>query len=168
MEKIIYGFYKSLWGEIIIGKSDQGVCWLGFMVDGYKGNGYDRMVKHLPDADFLQDDDLIKPIGDNVVTACSGSGVIDFNLDLRGTEFQKSVWSSLLTVPRGQVKTYGDIANDLGNPKSARAVGSAVGENPVSIIVPCHRIVQKSGGIGNFGWGVDLKRQILKSEGVSI
>lgn len=168
MEKITYGFYNSILGEIIIAQSEEGLCWLGFMVEGYKGNGYDRMVSHLPDTDLFHSNDHIEPIGDRLMDVWGKGGVKDIDLDLRGSEFQKSVWQSLLNIPKGTIKTYGDIANEIGKPKAARAVGSAVGANPVSLIVPCHRIVQQSGGIGNFGWGVDLKRQILVAEGVDV
>ena len=87
-------------------------------------------------------------------------------LDLRGTEFQKSVWRTLLDIPKGQVWTYGQLAQAVGRPMAARAVGTAVGENPVSLIVPCHRVVQSSGKIGNYGWGEALKRNLLLEEEV--
>ena len=168
MEKITYGFYKSPIGEMVLAQSETGLCWLGFMVEGYKGNGYDRMVGHFPKSGFVQDDDALQSVGDQLMSAWEQGSVADIALDLRGTDFQKSVWQVLLNIKKGQVKTYGDVANDTGKPKAARAVGSAVGSNPVSLIVPCHRIVQQSGDIGNFGWGVDLKRRILLAEGFNI
>lgn len=90
----------------------------------------------------------------------------DIPLDLRGTDFQISVWQALLKIPKGQVVSYGDVANDIGSPNASRAVGTAVGENPVSLVVPCHRVVQASGKLGNYGWGVGLKEKILKAEGL--
>ncbi|MGB0719441.1 MAG: methylated-DNA--[protein]-cysteine S-methyltransferase, partial [Bdellovibrionales bacterium] len=68
-------------------------------------------------------------------------------------------------IPKGRVCSYGDVANDIGRPKAARAVGSAVGENPVSLLVPCHRVVRGDGGLGNYGWGLDIKRDLLVQEG---
>ncbi|PCI57005.1 MAG: hypothetical protein COB36_01675 [Alphaproteobacteria bacterium] len=168
MEKITYGFYKSPIGEMVLAQSEKGLCWLGFMVEGYKGNGYDRMVGHFPKADFVQNDDAIQSVGDRLMNAWEQGSIAGIDLDLRGTEFQKSVWQVLLEIKKGQVKTYGDVANDIGKPMAARAVGSAVGSNPVSLIVPCHRVVQQSGDIGNFGWGVDLKRRLLLEEGFRI
>lgn len=168
MEKITYGFYKSPIGEMVLAQSEKGLCWLGFMVEGYKGNGYDRMVGHFPKVDFVLNDDVIQSVGDRLMVAWEKGRGADIALDLRGTAFQKSVWQVLLNIQKGQVKTYGDVANDIGKPKAARAVGSAVGSNPVSLIVPCHRIIQQSGDIGNFGWGVDLKRRILREEGFNI
>jgi AraC family transcriptional regulator, regulatory protein of adaptative response / methylated-DNA-[protein]-cysteine methyltransferase len=163
-DQIIYGFYPSPMGEMILGKTDAGLCWLGFMVDGYKGNGLTRMKAHFKNAAFKQDDAAIKILGDDVLDAWRQGRESEFPLDLRGTPFQKSVWRALLAIRKGQVCSYGDVANDIGNPKASRAVGSAVGENPVSLIVPCHRVVQKSGALGNYGWGVDLKRTILAME----
>ncbi len=165
MEKITYGFYKSQFGEMIIARSEQGVCWLGFMVDGYKGNGYERMVEHFDGSDFAKAD--VNDVGDEIIAAWEQGGLAGINLDLRGSEFQKAVWLALIEIPKGETKSYGDIAELIGKPKAMRAVGSAVGANPVSLIVPCHRVVQKSGAIGNYGWGVDLKRNILSAEGLS-
>ncbi len=168
MPQITYGFYPSTFGEMVIAQSERGLCWLGFMVDGYKGNGFDRMKKHFSTADFTQDDAAIKGLGDQIMDAWAKGEEASVKIDLKGTEFQRSVWAALLDIPRGAVKSYGDVANDIGQPKAARAVGSAVGENPVSLIVPCHRVLQKSGAIGNYGWGVDIKRQILHAEGQTI
>ncbi|PCK00412.1 MAG: cysteine methyltransferase [Zetaproteobacteria bacterium] len=168
MEKITYGFYQSPIGEMVLAQSEKGLCWLGFMVGGYKGNGYDRLVEHLRNVELVQDDGVLEGLGDRLVESWKQGNVSDILLDLRGTEFQKSVWMALLNIPRGRVKSYADVANDIGKPLASRAVGSAVGSNPVSLIVPCHRVVKKSGSIGNFGWGVDLKRRILSEEGVEI
>ncbi len=168
MEKITYGFYGSPLGKMVLAQSGHGLCWLGFMVEGYKGNGYDRMIKHFPGAEFVRSDAAMKRIGDTILRAWREGEEPRISLDLRGTSFQKSVWQSLLRIRKGDVKTYADIANDIGRPKASRAVGSAVGTNPVSLVVPCHRVVQKSGNIGNFGWGVDLKRDILNAEDAPI
>ncbi len=165
MEKITYGFYNSEFGEMILAETDKGVCWLGFMVEGYKGDGYARMLKHFPDASFVKGN--IDKLGDKIIKAWEQGKEKNIKLDLRGTEFQKLIWLELLNIKHGDVKSYGDIAVIISKPNAARAVGSAVGKNPVSLIVPCHRIIQKSGAIGNYGWGIEIKRQILNAEGVS-
>ncbi len=166
MNKITYGFYNSLLGDMVLGKTNLGLCWLGFMAEACKGNGYERMKQHFPSADFTHDDVAVKDLGDKIMYAWAGDKPHNIQLDLHGTKFQKSVWNALLDIGKGQVKTYGDIAHVIGKAKAARAVGSAVGSNPVSLIVPCHRVIKGSGAIGNYGWGIDLKRKILLEEGV--
>jgi methylated-DNA-[protein]-cysteine S-methyltransferase len=85
-------------------------------------------------------------------------------LDLRGSPFQRQVWRELLGIPYGEVRTYGEIARDLGRPGAARAVGAANGRNPVAILVPCHRVVQGGGRLGGYGGGVEVKRWLLAHE----
>ncbi|MCB9983341.1 MAG: methylated-DNA--[protein]-cysteine S-methyltransferase [Rhodospirillales bacterium] len=164
MEKVIYGFYPSMLGEMVLGKTDKGLCWLGFMVAGYKGDGLERLRAHFKGAEFVHDDEAVGALGDAVMQAWEQGREDEIALDLHGSAFQRAVWAALLKIRKGQKLSYGDVANDIGRPLAARAVGSAVGENPVSLIVPCHRVVQKSGALGNYGWGVALKRQILDLE----
>lgn len=90
----------------------------------------------------------------------------DLPLDLRGTAFQLAVWEKLLGVPYGETISYGELALEIGKPTAARAVGAAVGANPIPIIVPCHRVIGKTGGLVGFGGGLDLKRRLLALEGV--
>jgi O-6-methylguanine DNA methyltransferase len=167
-ETIIYGIHNTEIGRVILGKSAKGLCWLGFMVDGYKGNGLERLLKFYPEAKFIQDDAATATLMDAIIEAWEYDRMDTIPLDLRGTDFQKKVWEALIDIPKGQVRTYGDIAQAIGRPMAARAVGTAVGENPVSLIVPCHRVVQSSGGIGNYGWGVDIKRNLLLEEEVNL
>jgi AraC family transcriptional regulator, regulatory protein of adaptative response / methylated-DNA-[protein]-cysteine methyltransferase len=161
---ITYGFYKSPFGEMVLGRTDLGLCWLGFMVNGYKGNGLERMFTHFDGAVFLHDDTGVQGLGDSIMQAWEQGREEDIALDLHGTDFQKSVWKALLKIRKGKRCAYDDVANGIGMPRAARAVGGAVGSNPVSLIVPCHRVVQKSGAIGNYGWGVELKEKILARE----
>jgi methylated-DNA-[protein]-cysteine S-methyltransferase len=87
-------------------------------------------------------------------------------LDMRGTSFQKQVWEALLAIPFGETRSYGQIANQLGNPKATRAVGAANGQNPIPIIVPCHRVIGANGKLTGFGGGLEIKDQLLALEGV--
>jgi len=167
-ETIVYGLHDTPIGRVVLGKSDHGLCWLGFMVEGYKGNGLDRMRGFYPEAEFVHDDRATSGLMSQVLEAWQYDRLHTIPLDLRGTDFQKSVWRALLEIPKGQVCTYGDIAKAVRRPLAARAVGTAIGENPVSLIVPCHRVVQGSGKIGNYGWGPELKRDLLLEEDVSI
>ena len=167
-ETIIYGIHNTVIGKVVIASSQKGLCWLGFMVDGYKGNGLERLLKFFPTAKFIQDDTGTTALMERILDAWMHDRMDTIALDLRGTDFQKAVWNALIAIPKGQVCTYSDIAREIGRPLASRAVGTAVGENPVSVIVPCHRVVQQSGKIGNYGWGVDIKRNLLLEEEVNI
>ncbi len=169
MEKITYGLHDTPLGQVVVAQSCKGLCWLGFMVSkeegAYKGDGFERMCDYFPNSDIVRDDSATASLMHEIMQAWDQDTLNDVELDLRGTDFQCAVWKALLDIPRGQVISYGDVANDIGKPKASRAVGSAVGENPVSLIVPCHRVVQASGALGNYGWGVPLKKKILEAEG---
>jgi len=168
MKEITYGFYEGPFGQMVVGLSDIGICWVGFMTTkeqgAYKGDAFTRMKEHFPQASFNQNDDAIEHIAPIILKAWEQDHLYDLELDLQGTDFQVSVWNALLNIPKGDVKSYGDIANEIGKPKASRAVGTAIGNNPISLIVPCHRVIQKSGTMGNYGWGLPLKERILKSE----
>lgn len=170
IEIITYGLHDTPLGQVVIAQSSMGLCWLGFMVSkengAYKGDGFTRMQEYFPSSNLVRDDDATRSLIADIMDAWDKDTLRDIALDLRGTDFQCSVWKALLNIPRGQVISYGDVANDIGKPKASRAVGSAVGENPVSLIVPCHRVVKASGALGNYGWGIDLKKKILDAEGV--
>ena len=83
----------------------------------------------------------------------------------QGTPFQQKVWNELLKIPKGQVRTYQDIAHAIGNPKAVRAVANAIGANTLPIIVPCHRVIRKNGTLGGYRWGIEKKKKLLKKEG---
>jgi methylated-DNA-[protein]-cysteine S-methyltransferase len=90
----------------------------------------------------------------------------DEPFDLQGTDFQKRVWKEIYKIPYGRLTAYGLIAKDIGKPNASRAVGNAVGQNPLTLVIPCHRVVWNNGGIGGFGGGLEMKRYLLKLEGV--
>lgn len=161
---ITFGLHDTFLGRIIIGRTERGLCWLGFMVDGYKGDGVSRMEKHFPAATFIRDEVATKPMMDQIIKAWQTDSLRSIPLDLHGTEFQVSVWQALLDIPTGQVCSYSAIAKQIGKPNAQRAVGSAVGENPVSLVVPCHRVIKSDGSTGNYGWGTDLKKELLEQE----
>eukprot|EP01134_Creolimax_fragrantissima_P002625 CFRG2625T1 len=190
---IVYGIHSCGLGRVVIGQTSKGLCWLGFMVnekDGaYKGDGLTRMKSYFPDSVFVEDSECkcllsefthtpgtenitetksYSPTGQTLrkaLTAWENDDLKSIGLDLHGTQFQNSVWRALLDIPKGKTRSYGDIAVEVGRPKAYRAVGTAVGDNPISLIVPCHRVIQKSGKLGNYGWGLHLKRQLLDIEG---
>jgi len=120
---------------------------------------YQDMASRWPDATFVQDKDKLQTWVD---AAFGGAG--ERKLHLIGAPFQIKVWEALLHVPTGHVTTYSDIARAVGSPKAVRAVGTAVGKNPVSWLIPCHRALRKSGELGGYHWGTPIKRAMLAYE----
>lgn len=127
--------------------------------------GVDDLARRFPDAEVIATDDpggvvsTLRAYFDGNVRA-----IDDVRVDVAGTPFQEAVWKALRDVPAGETTTYGEIARRIGAPKAVRAVGTAVGKNPVGVVVPCHRIVPSSGGIGSYGGGVDRKAWFLDHE----
>lgn len=162
---IIYGFAPSPLGELMLGKTPKGLCWLGFLVDGRRDEGIRRIREYWPLADLRHDDEAFVDeiaVISGVWSGEGGQGAL--RLDIYGTNFQIQVWKALLEIPYGGLKTYQDIAREVGKPKAARAVGNAVGANPISLLIPCHRVIRATGIIDNYGWGSPRKKVILAVE----
>lgn len=120
-----------------------------------------------PGVELVRDDDALADLLAAGRSRTAGDpSAPPVTVDLVGTPFQRAVWDALLAVPFGEVRTYGEIAASIGAPRASRAVGSACGANPVALIVPCHRVVPASGGIGNYALGIERKRILLAREGV--
>jgi AraC family transcriptional regulator, regulatory protein of adaptative response / methylated-DNA-[protein]-cysteine methyltransferase len=122
-----------------------------------------RLQKNWPAASFLHDDAAIRPITKQLLTG-TASDAITLPVYMRGTAFQLQVWRTLLQIPRGKVVSYGAIAKALHKPRAHRAVGTAVGSNPISLFIACHRVIQASGGLGGYAWGLERKIAILAWE----
>ena len=165
---IRYGFQPSPLGELMIARTDKGVCWLGFQVDESRARSCERMRAHWPLADFTHGDSAVADAARTISKVWSGTqteGCERLGLDLYGTNFQIQVWQALLKIPFGETLTYKDIAGQVGRPGSSRAVGNAVGANPVSLLIPCHRVIRATGIIDNYGWGSPRKKLLLAMEG---
>lgn len=162
---IHYGVAPGPFGAALIGATDKGVCWLSFPSDGGLERSVREMKEDWPAADFVEDTGFITPIAAKAFAFASG-GTLDkpLGLHVQGTNFQLKVWEALLKIPLGRCVTYGDIARDLGNPKGSRAVGTAVGANMISLLIPCHRVILSSGAVHNYRWGVGRKKAILAME----
>ncbi|GLZ80338.1 methylated-DNA--protein-cysteine methyltransferase [Actinorhabdospora filicis] len=128
---------------------------------------YMEEQRHRPDQSVFghYEDEGFEDVKEQLAQYFAGERVsFDLDLGLRGTEFQVRVWHELLTIPSGATRTYGELAADLGNPKASRAVGLANGKNPISIIVPCHRVVGSTGDLTGYGGGLARKRWLLDFE----
>jgi AraC family transcriptional regulator of adaptative response/methylated-DNA-[protein]-cysteine methyltransferase len=159
---ITYGFADTFMGELMVAKTDKGICWLGFQVDESRDRSTQRMFNYWPNAKFIEGNvgGEIKAIdhiwrGENK----------HLKLHLYGTSMQIQVWQALLKIPFGAVTDYKAIAHYIGKPKAARVVGNAVGMNPISLLIPCHRVIQSTGIVNNYGWGSPRKKIILGLEG---
>lgn len=160
---ISWGWFETPFGRAVVMGTDRGICGLGFSAELGEEAAMQDLVQRWPDAGFVEDADLLRPW----VLAAFGaqdSGLDKAPLFLIGAPFQLKVWEALLRIPSGQVTTYSEIAQHVGNPKAVRAVGTAVGRNPVSWLIPCHRALRKSGAMGGYHWGLPVKRAMLAFE----
>ncbi len=155
---ISYGWFDSPFGEVLAMGTDRGLCGLAFAEEFGRDVAMDDMTGRWPKADFIENPQAIAPW----VSAAFGQQ--ETPLHLIGAPFQIKVWEALLAIPSGHVTTYSEIAQHIGNPKAVRAVGTAVGKNPVSWLIPCHRALRKSGGLGGYHWGLPVKRAMLAYE----
>jgi len=156
---IRYGWFASPFGEALAMGTDKGLCGLAFAEECGHQAAWDDMAQRWPEARFLEDPDAISPW---VEAAFATRG--EARLHMIGAPFQIKVWEALLQVPTGHVTTYSDIARAIGSPRAVRAVGTAVGRNPVGFLIPCHRALRKSGGLGGYHWGLPVKRTMLAWE----
>ena len=163
---IRYGFFPSPLGELMIAVTDRGVCWLGFRVDESRERSLARLHKQFPSAGFVADQAATAPAMEQIMKIWNGNGDAKkkLKLDLVGTNFQIQVWRAMLKIPMGVTISYMTLADSLGKPTASRAVGGAVGANPVSLLIPCHRVIQQSGIIENYGWGSPRKKALLGVE----
>jgi methylated-DNA-[protein]-cysteine S-methyltransferase len=162
MERVYYAGLRVPDGLLWIAASEQGLLQT---LESKKGL-FD-MVRRKLSADFILDYGRFKRVQDWLAGFYSGKfEKYEGSFDLRGTEFQKKVWKAVHEIPYGRLSSYGLIARKIGTPRAARAVGNAVGANPLGPLIPCHRVVWSNGGIGGFGGGLEKKRRLLHLEGI--
>jgi AraC family transcriptional regulator of adaptative response/methylated-DNA-[protein]-cysteine methyltransferase len=147
---INYSFAESPFGNIIVASTAKGVCHLAFADD--EQFALQQLQAQFPKAKFKQVVDTIQQNALFIFTQ-DWKNLSQIKLHLKGTPFQLKVWEALLKIPMGDVSTYSLIANHINNPKASRAVGSAVGDNPVAFLIPCHRVIRSTGAFGQYHWG---------------
>jgi len=155
---INYSFAESPFGNLIVASTSKGVCYMAF--DDDEANALNDLKQKFPNATFQRKLDLIQQNA-LFIFQNDWSKLPEIKLHLKGTEFQLKVWETLLKVPMGKLSTYGNIAEKIGNAKASRAVGTAIGSNPVAFLIPCHRVIQSSGNIGGYMWGNTRKTAII-------
>ncbi len=163
--RIRYRIVDSPLGRLLVARTEHGVCHLSL------GDGDEEQVEALrgeyPAAEITREegepDRWTREVLDYLAGRVTRLG--DIPLDVAGTDFQRRVWRELQAIPRGSTRSYEDVARSMGRPTAARAVSGACAANPVSLIIPCHRVVRKGGGLGGYRWGVERKRRLLEAEG---
>ncbi|MBY6199873.1 bifunctional helix-turn-helix domain-containing protein/methylated-DNA--[protein]-cysteine S-methyltransferase [Maritalea mobilis] len=160
---IRWGLFDSPFGPAIVMGTERGICGIGFTAETGEAAALADLMSRWPEATYLKDPAVLAPWAEAAFGATGG----DVKLALIGAPFQIKVWEALLSVPSGHVTTYSEIARAIGRPKAVRAVGTAVGRNPISWLIPCHRALRKSGGLGGYHWGLPVKRAMLAWETAS-
>ncbi|PTT78232.1 MULTISPECIES: bifunctional helix-turn-helix domain-containing protein/methylated-DNA--[protein]-cysteine S-methyltransferase [unclassified Chryseobacterium] len=155
---INYSFSESPFGKVIAASTEKGICYMAFETDQHKALG-DLQAK-FPNASFFERKDDFQSNALSIFSK-DWTELNTIKLHLKGTDFQLKVWESLLTIPMGKLSTYGNLADKIGNPNASRAVGTAIGSNPVAFLIPCHRVIQSTGKIGGYMWGSERKQLII-------
>lgn len=150
-----YGFHQGIFGKFLLAASPRGICGLSF-VDGDEETALNAMRDRWPRADFIQDQDATRPLA-----KAAFSGDKPLSLHIAGTNFQVKVWEALMTVPPGNLVAYNDLAHAIGREKCPRAIGNALGANPIAYLIPCHRVIRASGAFNDYRWGTERKLAIL-------
>jgi O-6-methylguanine DNA methyltransferase len=152
-------------GEILVAGTERGVCGLIVAAHAEMPSALDALRQYCPHAPLVPDAERLSNATKQLREYLAGERqMFDVPLDLNGTPFQQRVWEALLAIPYGETVTYRDLAHLLGRPGGAQAVGGAVARNPVSIIVPCHRVLGSDGSLTGYAWGLHVKRWLLEHE----
>lgn len=161
--EIRYGTHISPFGEVLVAITGRGICKLVFITNGNKSEPLNQLQAEWPNAELIEDRISTSEVIQRVFKY-ENNQKKPLSVLVRGTNFQVSVWQALLNIPQGQLVCYGDIANIIGKPKANRAVGTAIGANPIAFIIPCHRVIQQSGQLGGYRWGETRKHAMLVRE----
>jgi AraC family transcriptional regulator of adaptative response/methylated-DNA-[protein]-cysteine methyltransferase len=161
---IYYSVAETVFGNILIASTNKGICHISFLNEGFEPPESDVRLR-FPAATLEQKTDLhqqqaLKMFRDD------WSDLDQVKLHLKGTPFQIKVWNALLQIPSGALTSYHEIAKEVGDPHASRAVGTAVGNNPIAFLIPCHRVITSSGNLGGYHWGVDRKSAMIAMEAV--
>lgn len=156
-----YGFHPSPFGTALLMLTDYGICGLAFADANQEERCLSDMTRRWPNADYLRNDRVSAVHVRRIFDPELWNAEQPLRIVFIGTDFETQVWESLLKVPPGHAVAYSDIAANIGRPKASRAIGAAVGRNPISFVVPCHRVLSKSGGLTGYHWGLTRKQAIL-------
>lgn len=158
--EIVYGFSDCRFGDIIVARTEQGVCDLQFLDFNRLETIHELAERWGEYTPTTQDDDMAHTVS----RVAFGQLKHPLQLDLRGTAFQLRVWQEVLKIPFGQTRSYQEVAEAIGEPTAVRAVATAIAQNPIAVLVPCHRVIHSDGTYGEYHWGRDLKRRLIEWE----
>ena len=161
--EIRYSFAETPLGKLLVAATGRGICAVSF------GDTSDVLLKELnaefPAANIAPDDGSLERSVEAIVRSLDGEKtILDLPLDLRGTAFQLRVWSELRKIPRGETRSYSELAGSIGNPKAVRAVARACATNPAALVNPCHRVIAANGKLSGYKWGIERKEALLDQE----
>ena len=159
--QIDYGLHPNPFGRCLIAATTRGICYLAFLVQGKNTASIESIQKRWPRANIVQRQQKTLRLVKRIFNFSGNNDSAPLHLYVKGTNFQIKVWEALLKIPLGKAVTYEDVARHIGMPKAARAVGNAVGQNPIPFLIPCHRVIKKMGGFGSYGGGNERKIAIL-------
>jgi AraC family transcriptional regulator of adaptative response/methylated-DNA-[protein]-cysteine methyltransferase len=162
-----YGVHDSPFGQCLLAVTARGVCGLTFLTDGL-APAVAELAQRWPHAQLVKSARVTRPVFERIFPQRRGESPRNLDLYIPGTNFQIKVWEALLRIPAGAVTTYGEIAAAIHAPRAARAVGSAIGSNPVAYLIPCHRVIRATGTLGDYHWGRARKHSMLAWEALQI
>ena len=160
---IHYQFSETPFGQVLIASTQKGICTLRFVENTAEALAH--LKEQFPKAMFIAQSDSLQQSALALFQTDHGQ-LAKIKLHLKGTAFQLKVWQSLLKIPMGQLTTYGELAKSIDHPKAARAVGTAIGSNPIAFLIPCHRVIQSTGAFGGYEWGQVRKTAMIAWEGI--
>jgi AraC family transcriptional regulator of adaptative response/methylated-DNA-[protein]-cysteine methyltransferase len=161
---IRYGVHPCPFGDCLLATTGKGICDLSFLPGRHAGEAEEMLRSRWGKATLVMDPKATKPFVERIFGRPRGDAAPALNVGVRGTNFQVKVWEAILRIPPGYVASYEDIAERIGAPGAVRAVGTALGRNPVAFLVPCHRVIRKTGAFGNYGGGPARKKAMLAWE----
>ncbi len=163
---IQYGFHPTPFGECLLAVTQRGICFLAFVYEGGRQQAYAELQHKWKNANLVEDPHATQPFVAPIFNLYASQEINRLTLLLNGTNFQVKVWEALLRIPPGKVVTYEDLAVSIGMPGAARAVSNAVGQNPIPVLIPCHRVIRKEGIFGGYHYGRARKQALLAWEAV--
>jgi AraC family transcriptional regulator of adaptative response/methylated-DNA-[protein]-cysteine methyltransferase len=164
--EITYGYHATPFGECMLAKTVRGICALNFVQNDDRRPILRDLKHRWQNARLIEDPDVTRPFVTQIFNPSQAQQSTPLHLVLSGTNFQIKVWEALIKIPMGAAVSYEDVAAHIGMPKASRAVGNAVGSNPISFVIPCHRVIRKTAEFGNYGGGIARKLAILGWEAV--